>query len=51
MLWSIYITLSFNPIHVSALFLYPPETLENQKFSDIFRGYRKKARKHLPALG
>ena len=29
----------FNPFHVIGLFLYPLKTSENQKFSDVFRGY------------
>ena len=31
-----------NPFHDTALFPYPLKTSENQKFSDFFRGYRKK---------
>ena len=30
------------PFYVSGLFLYPLRTSENQRFSHIFRGYRKK---------
>ena len=33
---------NFNPIHVTCLFLYPLETSENKKFSDVFRGFRKR---------
>ena len=29
-----------NPFHVNAPFLYPLKTAENQRFSDIFRGYK-----------
>ena len=29
-----------NPFHTNASFLYPLKTAENQRFSDIFRGYR-----------
>ena len=29
----------FNPFHATNLFRYPLETSENQKFSDVFRGY------------
>ena len=32
---------NLNPFHVIGLFLYPLETAENQRFSDVFRGYRK----------
>ena len=39
----------FNPLQPSVAFLYPLKTSENQRFSDIFRGYRKRpvARKGL----
>ena len=30
-----------NPLQANVPFLYPLKTSENQKFSDIFRGYRK----------
>ena len=33
---------SDNPFHATGLFLYPLKT-ENQKFSDVFRGYRKRS--------
>ena len=29
-----------NPFHATGLFLYPLKTSENQRFSDVFRGYR-----------
>ena len=29
-----------NPFHANVLFLYPLKTPENQRFSDVFRGYR-----------
>ena len=29
-------------LHAMGPFLYPLETLENQRFSDAFRGYRKR---------
>ena len=32
----------FNPFHATGLFLYPLKTSENQRFSDVFRGYRKR---------
>ena len=32
----------FNPFHATGLFLYPLKTLENQRFSDNYRGYRKR---------
>ena len=32
----------FNPCHVTGLFLYTLKTSENQRFSDVFRGYRKR---------
>ena len=31
-----------NPFHATGLFLYPRKTSENQRFSDFFRGYRKR---------
>ena len=31
-----------NPFHGTVLFLYPLQTSENQKFSDVFRGYIEK---------
>ena len=31
----------FNPSHATGLFLYPLKTSEKQRFSDVFRGYRK----------
>ena len=31
-----------NPIHDTCLFLYPLKTWENQRVSDVFRGYRKR---------
>ena len=34
--------LSFNLLHATSLFLYPLKTSENQMFSDVFRGYRKR---------
>ena len=37
-----FISRLLNPFHDTALFLYPLKTSENQKFSDFFRGYRKK---------
>ena len=30
----------FNPFSTSVPYLYPLKTLENRRFSDIFRGYR-----------
>ena len=30
------------PFHATDLLLYPPKTPENQKFSDILKGYRKR---------
>ena len=36
-------SISFNPIHVTDLFLYPLTTSENIWFSDIFRGHRKRS--------
>ena len=32
----------FHPFLVAGLFLYPLKTEENLKFSDVFRGYRKR---------
>ena len=31
-----------NPFHATDLFLYPRKTSENLRFSDVFRGYRKR---------
>ena len=31
----------FNPFHATGLFRYPQKT-ENQRFSDVFRGYQKR---------
>ena len=31
-----------NPFHVTGLFQYPLKTSENQRFSDVFLGYRKR---------
>ena len=31
-----------NPFYATGLFLYPLKTSENQRFSDVFRGYRKR---------
>ena len=31
-----------SPCHATGLFLYPLKTSENQRFSDVFRGYRKR---------
>ena len=38
-----------NPFHATGLFLYPLKKSENQRFSVVFRGYRKRpaARKGL----
>ena len=33
---------SFNPFQINSLFLHPLKTTENQRFSDVFRGYRKR---------
>ena len=32
----------FNPFHVTGLLRYPLKTSENQRFSDVFRGYWKR---------
>ena len=40
-----YITIRIYPFHATGLFRYPLKTSENQRFarfSDIFRGYRKR---------
>ena len=31
-----------NPFYATGLFLYPLKTSENQRFSDVFMGYRKR---------
>ena len=33
---------SINPFHGTGLFLCPLKTSENQRFSDVFKGYRKR---------
>ena len=33
---------TLNPFDTTGLFLHPPKTSENQRFSDVFRGCRKK---------
>ena len=33
-------TKSINPLEANVPFLYPLKTSENQRFSDVFRGYR-----------
>ena len=37
--WS---SFALNPFQVTGLFLYPLKTSENQRFSDVFGGYRKR---------
>ena len=32
-----------NPFHATDLLLYPLKTSENQRFSDVFRGYQKRS--------
>ena len=32
-----------NPFHATDLFWYPLKTSENQRFSDVFRGYQKRS--------
>ena len=34
--------IGLNPFHATGLFLYLPKTSENYRFSDAFRGYRKR---------
>ena len=31
-----------NPFYATGFFRYPLKTTENQRFSDVFRGYRKR---------
>ena len=31
-----------NPFHATDVFGYPPKISENQRFSDVFRGYQKR---------
>ena len=43
----VYIKMTFyiekiNPFHATGLFLYPLKKSENQRFSVVFRGYRKR---------
>ena len=35
--------MSFNPFHATDLFWYPLKISENQRFSDVFRGYQKRS--------
>ena len=35
------VRLEFNPFQINVSFLYPPKTSENQRFADVFEGYRK----------
>ena len=37
-----FFTTGCNQFHTACLFVYPLKTLENQRFSDVFRGYRKR---------
>ena len=39
----IIVPLTLNLFHATGLFLYPLKTSENQRFSDVFRAYRKRA--------
>ena len=32
-----------SPFHATGLFLFPQKISENQMFSDVFRGYRKRS--------
>ena len=36
-------TNTFNPFHAADLFWYPLKASENQRFSDVFRGYQKRS--------
>ena len=40
---SVHAKIIVNPFHATDLFLYPLKTSENQRFSDAFRGYRKRS--------
>ena len=31
---------SLNPFQINVTFLYPPEKSENQKLTDVFKGFR-----------
>ena len=37
------IIIAINPVDVTYLFRYPLKTSENQRFSDVFRGYQKRS--------
>ena len=41
-IWS-WIHEKVNPFHATDLFSYPLKTSENQRFSDVFRGYQKRS--------
>ena len=36
-------TVLINPFHATGLFLFPLKTSGNQRFSDVFRGYKKRS--------
>ena len=41
-IWFVNRLISVNPFSTNVPFLYPLKTSENRRFSDVFRGYRKK---------
>ena len=43
MLTQIRLFKTLTPFHATDLFWYPQEASENQRFSDVFRGYQKKS--------
>ena len=36
-----YVGITTNPDHFTGLFSYPLKTSENQRFSDVFKGYKR----------
>ena len=40
---SMIMVIYINPFHATKLFWYPLKTSENQRFSDVFRGYQKRS--------
>ena len=40
--WKKIVSNLFNPFQATGLFLYPLKTSGNQRFSDVFRGYKKR---------
>ena len=39
--YTTYVGITTNPDHFTGLFSYPLKTSENQRFSDVFKGYKR----------